>query len=88
MIMENQLPNVNDNGKLNVGASPTVFLKKEKKTETQCLYWDLAVPITELSDFLLIFFCISIGLPALVRASPLTLSRICSAIPNGQPKKV
>jgi hypothetical protein len=30
MIMENQLPNVNDNGKLNVGASPTVFLKKEK----------------------------------------------------------
>jgi hypothetical protein len=85
MILENQLPNVNDNGKLNVGASPTVFLKKEKK-ETQCLYWDLAVPIMELSDFLL-FFCISVGLPAQVRASPLTLSRICSAIPNGQPKK-
>jgi hypothetical protein len=83
MILENQLPNVNDNGKLNVGASPTVFLKKEKKRKLNA---SIGTWQYQLSDFLLFFF-ISVGLPALVRASPLTLSRICSAIPNGQPKK-
>jgi hypothetical protein len=52
MILENQLPNVNDNGKLNVGASPTVFLKKEKKRKLNA---SIGTWQYQLSDFLLFF---------------------------------